>query len=84
MEAAGRLYRLLMFESATDGSVSEKGRVLGSGALAGEGRFKGGGREAAGGAWPDVGSVAALSDKVFDRGGGDWGVARFVEDWFGG
>jgi putative transposase len=28
VEAAGRLYRLLMFEEATDGSASEKGRVL--------------------------------------------------------
>ena len=28
VEAAARLYRLLMFEEATDGSVSAKGRVL--------------------------------------------------------
>ncbi|MCC5839830.1 MAG: hypothetical protein JJT96_06880, partial [Opitutales bacterium] len=28
VEAAGRMYRLLMFETATDGSVSERGRVL--------------------------------------------------------
>jgi putative transposase len=74
VEAAGRLYRLLMFESATDGSVSEKGRVLPRAAFW---------REDAAGGGLSRGQLLRCRIRYLTE-GAVIGSRAFVEDWFSG
>ncbi|MCC5839863.1 MAG: hypothetical protein JJT96_07055, partial [Opitutales bacterium] len=73
-EAAGRLYRLLMFEKATDGSASEKGRVLSKAAFWKE--------DAAGGGL-STGQLLRCRIRYLTE-GAVIGSRAFVEDWFSG
>ncbi|MCC5841895.1 MAG: hypothetical protein JJT96_17400, partial [Opitutales bacterium] len=74
LEAAGWLYRLLMFEKATDGSASEKGRVLPKAAF-----WK---VDAAGGGL-SRGQLLRCRIRYFTE-GAVIGSRAFVEDWFAG
>ncbi|MCC5841254.1 MAG: hypothetical protein JJT96_14145, partial [Opitutales bacterium] len=74
LEAAGRLYRLLMFEEATDGSASEKGRVLGREAF-----WK---VDAVGGGL-SRGQLLRCRIRYMTE-GAVIGSRAFVEDWFAG
>ncbi|MCC5839443.1 MAG: transposase [Opitutales bacterium] len=74
VEAAGRLYRLLMFEQATDGSASEKGRVLPKAAF-----WK---VDAAGGGLTR-GQLLRCRIRYMTE-GALIGSRAFVEDWFAG
>jgi putative transposase len=74
VEAAGRLYRLLMFEEATDGSASEKGRVLPKAAF-----WK---VDAAGGGL-SRGQFLRCRIRYMTE-GAVIGSRAFVEDWFAG
>jgi putative transposase len=74
VEAAGRLYRLLMFEEATDGSVSEKGRVLPRAAFW---------RVNAAGGGLSRGKLLRCRIRYLTE-GAVIGSRAFVEDWFSG
>jgi putative transposase len=74
VEAAGRLYRLLMFEEAVDGGASEKGRVLPKAAF-----WK---VNAAGG---ELTRGQLLRCRIrYMTEGAVIGSRAFVEDWFAG
>jgi putative transposase len=74
VEAAGRLYRLLMFEAATDGGASEKGRVLPRAAFWRE--------DAVGG---ELTRAQLLRCRIrYLTEGAVIGSRAFVEDWFAG
>jgi putative transposase len=74
VEAARRLYRLLMFETATDGSSSEKGRVLSKAAFWQV--------DAAGGGL-SRGQLLRCRIRYLTE-GAVIGSRAFVEDWFAG
>lgn len=74
VEAAGRLYRLLMFEEAVDGGASDKGRVLPKAAF-----WK---VDAAGGGL-SKGQLLRCRIRYLTE-GAIIGSRAFVEDWFAG